>query len=178
MTSAFAVCGKIGSGKTSILRELERIHGWNTVSFGAYVKSLISDPDVSREDYQNLGQELFCRRGPQGLLQDALNFSRPKSSVHLIDGVRHVSVVTALRRVYSRTIVLFLKVDDQTRYERFLARSESDAQLSYDEFCKICNHPIEQGIDGIAGVSDAIINTSCEFSQVIAAVEMIAMKLL
>jgi len=177
MQSALAVCGKIGSGKSSVLRELERMHSWDVVSFGAYIKSLIIDPHPVRETYQALGQELFSSRGPRGLLQDALNYRDPKSSIHLIDGVRHVSVVDAMQRIYSKTIVVFLKVDERTRYERFVARSDTATQVSYGEFQQICNHPIEQGIDEIAGISDVVIDASGEIEQVVGAIENVAMKL-
>lgn len=166
-TRVIAVCGQIGSGKSSIIREISKTYGWNTVSFGAYIKSQIAADHPTRTDYQALGEMLFAARGPKGLLEDAIRFGEPHSSTFLIDGVRHVSIVTELRRIYNDVVIIFLDVSDTQRYERFTRRDDTDSPMSYDDFVQICSHPIEQGILDLAKIADVVIDGNVDFEVVL-----------
>lgn len=170
MKSAISVCGKIGSGKSTILRALSERYGWDIVSFGGYIKSLIADPNPPRETYQRLGQELFASRGPKGLLEDALEFCKPQSDTYLIDGIRHVSVVHELRAICSPTSVIFLSVSDDLRYQRFLTANSAADPMPYKDFLQMCKHPIEQGIDEIASLADLVVDASRDFGDIFALV--------
>jgi dephospho-CoA kinase len=165
-----AVCGQIGSGKSSIIGELSKTYGWNTVSFGAYIKSRIAADHPTRTDYQSLGEMLFATRGPKGLLEDAIRFGEPRSSTFLIDGVRHVSIVTELRRIYGEVVIIFLDVSDSQRYERFTRRNDTDPPMSYDDFVQMCSHPIEQGILDLAKIADVVIDGNVDFEGVLTAI--------
>lgn len=166
-TKVIAVCGQIGSGKSSIIRELSKTYGWDTVSFGAYIKSQIAADHPTRTDYQSLGEMLFATRGPKGLLEDAIRFGKPRSSAFLIDGVRHVSIVTELRRIYGEVVIVFLDVSDSQRYERFARRNDTDPPISHDDFLQMCSHPIEQGIPDLAKIADVVIDGNVDFEGVV-----------
>lgn len=166
-TKVIAVCGQIGSGKSSIIRELSKRYGWDTVSFGAYIKSQIAADRPTRTDYQSLGELLFAARGPKGLLEDVVRFGNPRSSTFLIDGVRHVSIVTELRRIYGDVVIIFLDVSDTSRYERFTHRQDSDVSMSYKDFVQTCSHPIEQGIPDLGKIADVIVDGNVDFEEVL-----------
>jgi hypothetical protein len=110
---------------------------------------------------------LFSTRGPKGLLEDVIRFGRRRSSTFLIDGVRHVSIVTELRRAYGEVVLIFLDVSDTHRYERFRKRHDSDVSISYNEFVQMCSHPIEQGIPDLAKIADVVINGNIDFEGVL-----------
>jgi hypothetical protein len=121
--------------------------GWDTVSFGRYIRSLINirQEVPTREIYQSLGQKLFAERGPKLFLQDTIEFNQPASDIHLFDGVRHVSIIEELKEFYASTFVIYLNVGDLERYNRFISRaSKDDPIISYDQFLAISQHPIEQ----------------------------------
>lgn len=166
-TRVIAVCGQIGSGKSSIIREISKTYGWNTVSFGAYIKSQIAADHPTRSDYQSLGEMLFATRGPKGLLEDAIRFGKPCSSTFLIDGVRHVSILTELRKIYNDVVIIFLNVSDSQRYERFTRRDDTDPPMSYDDFVQMCSHPIELGIPDLAKIADLVIDGNVDFEVVL-----------
>ncbi|HXD31597.1 MAG TPA: AAA family ATPase [Pyrinomonadaceae bacterium] len=167
-TKVIAVCGQIGSGKSSIIRELSKSYAWDTVSFGAYIKSQIAADHPTRTDYQTLGEMLFATRGPKGLLEDAIKFSNPSSDSLLIDGVRHVSILSELRKIYNDPIVIFLEVVDRVRYERFTGRDKTEPTMSYAKFLDMCRHPIEQGIVAISEIADIVIDANRDFAAVLA----------
>ena len=145
MPKAIAISGHICSGKSSIINHLSRSYGWDIISFGKYIKHLASTKELppTRETYQTLGQEVFSGRGACQFLHDAIEFSRPTSSAHLFDGVRHVPMLDALHQVYSATFVIYLDISDFQRYLRFTARaSQGDSPLTYDEFLKLSGQPV------------------------------------
>jgi dephospho-CoA kinase len=163
MRNALAVCGKISSGKSSVIKELSHSHGWDIVSFGRYVRSiaLAQHETPTRETYQQLGLKLFTERGAEQFLQDVIEVNQPTSNTHLFDGIRHVSIIEELKRRYTNTFVIYLDVSDVERYRRFSARaSDDDRSVSYEQFLEISHHPIEQGIADIATVADAVIDAS------------------
>ena len=168
MKQSISVCGKIGAGKSSILRALSAANGWDIISFGGYIKSLISDPNPVRETFQQLGQDLFASRGAQGLLDDAIRFRQPQSETQLFDGVRHVSVIDELRKLYPANLVVFLNIGDRQRYERFTRANAMTPQISYSEFLQMCAHPIELGIEEIASIGDVTVDASRDLASVLA----------
>lgn len=167
MKNSISVCGKIGSGKSTVLRALSAEYGWDIVSFGGYVKSLITEPDPVRGTFQQLGQELFALRGARGLLENALRFHNPQSETHLFDGVRHVSVLQELRKIYSANFVIYLEIGDRERYERFIRASDMNSRVSYPEFLHMCEHPIELGIEDISHVADINVDASRDLASVL-----------
>lgn len=170
MKRSISVCGNIGSGKTTVLRALSAAYNWDIVSFGSFVKSLISGPDPTREICQELGQQLFSTRGPRGLIENVLRFHEPKSETHLFDGVRHISVIKELRKMYPTNLVIFLTIDDRQRYERFKGANALNSITSFTDFLKMSAHSIERGIEEIATVADANIDASQDRDFVLAEV--------
>src|ERR1700759_4790137 len=173
MGNALAVCGQIGSGKSSVIKDLSRSHRWDTVSFGRYVRSiaLARQETPSREIYQQLGLQLFTERGAKQFLQDVIECNQPTSNTHLFDGIRHVSIIEELKIRYKNTFVIYLDVSDLERYKRFSARaSKDDLTVSYEQFLEISQHPIEQGIPEIATVADAVIDGSSPLQTLISQV--------
>lgn len=174
MKKALAICGQICSGKSSVIKELSISYGWDIVSFGRYIRSLIDirQEAPTRATYQSLGQKLFAERGPKLFLQDTIEFNQPASAIHIFDGVRHVSIIEELKEFYASTFVIYLNVSDLERYNRFISRaSKDDPIISYDQFLAICQHPIEQGITQVASIANTQINAAKPFQDVMAEVK-------
>lgn len=151
---AVAICGHIGTGKSSLAKALGSTFDWDTISFGRYVKGIAHDRGLGseRKTLQDLGQTLIEKAGEDRFLQDVLEFCRPRSAVQLFDGVRHVAMVDAIRRHYDATLTVCLVLDDRARYERYAARDS--IPVDYDRFLSWKNHPVEWEIARICHAAD------------------------
>ena len=72
------VCGKISSGKSSLINYISNQFNFPIVSFGSMVKQQIIDKDLKpiRKNLQDLGYELFKSLGPQRLLEETIKYSK------------------------------------------------------------------------------------------------------
>jgi dephospho-CoA kinase len=155
--------GRISSGKSSIIKHLSISYDCNIISFGNYVRhiTLTRGLPFTRTSYQLIGQKLFSEQSPDEFLQNVIRFHAPSSEIHLYDGIRHTSIIDALRRLYRESLVIYLAVDDYQRYLRFTSRAaQGDPLLSFEEFLKLDKQPIERGIAAIAAIADVSLNAS------------------
>ena len=156
---AVAVCGRSGSGKSSLVARLSSEYGWDLISFGDYVRAELkrSGGEPTRMQLQALGHTLFRDLGPEGILNAALAACRPSTEVHLIDGIRHVSVWEAVRTKYEASVLLFLDIPEEERYRRYVRRRGDEGVKTYESFHETDLHPIEQGIDPLRAIADLVI---------------------
>lgn len=135
--------GSIASGKSTLSRSLATELRWKHASFGDYIRSQakLYGLEASRRVLQNLGQSLigkgweqFCR-----LVLDQSDWT-PGEPI-IIDGIRHIEVITTLRSLVSplEVILIFISVDEETRKTRIQLRdcSEEESEQS------VQNHPTE-----------------------------------
>lgn len=163
--TAIAITGHISAGKSTLIRELAARHGWSTISFGEYVRSVARQRSipVDRRNLQDLGHDIFRSLGAKAFVDAIIAHSRPRSDVCLFDGVRAGAVVSALRQEHSMTVVIFLDVPERTRYERHLARMTLDrAVFTFTDFMDLEAHPIEQGTHGLRSTADEVIQVEDE----------------
>lgn len=160
---AVSISGQIGSGKSTVVDELAKLHGWDIVSFSKYVRYQAASRNLpaTRKSYQLLGQKLFVELGPYQFLKDAIEFNMCSSRGVLFDGIRHVEIVQALRRLYPKCIVVFLDVTDLIRFSRFTSRSAAhDRTLSFEEFLGLSLQPVESEILEIKNLADLCVDAS------------------
>lgn len=117
---AVGFAGAIGSGKTTVATAVHRLLGG---VFGDYVRAEARCRGLAeaREALQDLGEALIAERGWDGFCQDTLaHFCWRPGDLVVIDGVRHVEVVTTLRRLVSpeRFALVFVTADDETLVDR------------------------------------------------------------
>lgn len=146
---SIAICGHIGSGKSTLANALASTFGWDAVSFGRYVKAVADARGLgsARQTLQDLGQGLITEAGEDRFLGVMLQFYHPTSPVQLLDGVRHVAMVDAIRRHYDAVLVVCLMLDDRIRYKRYAARA--DEPVAYARFLTWKDHPVEREIERV-----------------------------
>lgn len=137
MSPVLAISGAIASGKTTIARYVASAVGWPWTSFGAYVRAEAERrgfPD-DRPTLQRLGDELvahgiesFCRA-----VLVAAGWSPGSPAV--LDGVRHVAVVQALRDLVAPQplVLVYVTVPADVRATRLQVRGVGfSAQQQHD----------------------------------------------
>lgn len=160
-TYAYAICGRIASGKSIVSRSLAQRHEWDMVSFGDFVRITARKKGLGndRETLQDLGSRLFAELGPVGILEAARSVCRARSEVQVIDGIRHVDVWNAARAAYDGAALLYLESPLEQRYHRYCSRHGLTAEaFSLADFTRLDRQPIETGIDTLRPHAEAIIN--------------------
>lgn len=166
---AIALAGHISSGKSSLARALSSVFRWDIVSFGSYVRAEAEHRGLSdgRRTLQDLGDNLLRTLGPSALLADAVRVSNPQSHVFLVDGVRHPSMMTAIRSQHTDSVLLFIDTLPDIRYSRYCRRYGADPSLHSCEYRELCEHPIELGIDLLKPAADVVLDGSLPAEEVV-----------
>ncbi len=172
-TIAVAIGGKIGSGKSTLSDYLVENHDFSLISFGGYVRheAELQGLNPSREDYQELGDRLVQEPIPEEFIQRCIEYFQPKSSLHVYDGLRHLSIANGLRHIYKRCVIVFINAPDNLRYQRYKSRQRvDDPKLNFNQFLSLSEHRVEYEIDKIASIADLVIqadNTIVNLSEAI-----------
>lgn len=166
LANAIVVVGKSGSGKSTIVDKISKIHALKVVSFGALVRATALDRglDENRSTLQEIGQNMFTDMGPYGILKGAMVHSGIKSCDSIVfDGVRDRAVLEEIRKISHTTVVVFLQLDVRRRYSRSLLKNPS---ISFREFVTTGNHPIESGIPQMAALADVLVDSALPIQDV------------
>lgn len=162
------ICGKISSGKSSVINLLSDQLKIPVASFGTMVKKKAAEMGMmpGRRNLQDLGYELFTSLGPKQLVEEAVKHSGLENAKELVfDGVRHEFVLSEIRKMSDKLLLIYLQADEQTRFSRYKTRY-GPANLSLEDFRKIDNHPIEAGIDRLEHHADFVVNATLSLEEV------------
>lgn len=167
MKLAVVICGRIGSGKSTAVDFVAAEFGFKVLSFGRYIEHVAERCGTAstRDELQDLGDHLFRSRGSSGLLKDALmHFEISGHDSVVFDGVRHLEVLTDIRRTAAATIAVYLEANREERFRRHRARQACGCSL--EEFLIIDGHPVEAGVAMITDHCDLVVNAACSAAAV------------
>lgn len=124
--------GKIGSGKSTISKEVANALGWTRASFGDYLRSRAKSSgfEQSREVLQEIGASLI-ENDPKEFCRAVLAHYKWNAGEPLvIDGIRHEEILEALRSLVAPLEVrlVFLEVPDNQRLARLQKVNETVAE--------------------------------------------------
>jgi adenylate kinase family enzyme len=128
-----ALAGPPSSGKSSVAASIGAEWQAPVLGFGDYVRQEASSRGLTNERgaLQDLGQELLEKQGAEEFCRSVLAAQgRAAAELPVIwDGVRHLPVLEALRRIYAPApvVLAYLQPPESTRRERVLDRAESEA---------------------------------------------------
>lgn len=162
------VCGKIASGKSSLINYISNQFNIPIVSFGSMVKQKATDKDLKpiRKNFQDLGYELFKSLGPQKLLEQAIKYSKNENTQRIIfDGVRHESILSEIKKLSKKVLLIYLNANEDVRFPRYKKYSGL-SDISLQVFHEMDNQPIELGTDSLETHADLIIDASQSFEKV------------
>jgi dephospho-CoA kinase len=173
LNKAVVICGKIGSGKSTAIHALSTKLGYKVVSFGSLIRDKAVDLGIgdSRAILQELGYKMFVDLGADKLLLAAIEHANLQSGDRaLFDGVRHHLVLSAIKSIAGEVATIFLCVDSGERYRRYVAKHASVSFTTLEQFQAFDDHPIEKGIEEIAGMADLVIDATSSPETVLAQV--------
>lgn len=153
------ICGKIGSGKTTLANYLSEYYKCTKFNLGDYVRWEAKKVGLSidRPSLQKLGKELmdgdivhFCK--------ESLTFSKwDRSSNLIIAGIRRKSQVDTFKKLVhpNKFLLIYVDVKEEIRKERVLQRSADEHSPDIDK------HQTEEEVKYVlAEISDIIVDSS------------------
>lgn len=168
MTTVVAFAGQIGSGKSTISRRVAEILNHPYVSFSAAVRVAAAERDIpdDRRSLQELGDALisggwepFCRK-----VLDQLGDS---TVAPVVDGVRHIGAVTALRGLVAPLPLrlVYLEVPEIERLSRLHSRGLSPSQIAAAD-----RHRNESELPLVRAAADLVVSNDEDVDEVSSAI--------
>ena len=164
------IAGKIGSGKSTVVRAIAEMLGLKIVSFGDLIRAKASERyhHQDRQTLQQIGYELFVSEGSRKLLAAALENAGVESGESVVfDGVRNLLVLDEIKATTETMVTFYLEVDDFHRFERYVSKSRLSSSTTFGDFQFIDGHPIESGISRLASNADLIIDARLPIDRIL-----------
>lgn len=164
-----AVAGRIGAGKSAVAGAVADALDAERTSFGRVVRGVAAERGLpqDRRSLQALGEQLIAQEGWAAFTRRVLPSGT--GSV-VIDGVRHLDAVPALRGLASprRFILVFVDAGDTTRHRRLAVRDHVDpaAVMAAD------GNANEAQTDAVRALADVVVRNDvdgCEHLETAAA---------
>ena len=157
MPVAIAIAGRMGSGKTTLSKDLANALECVRASFGDYVRGAVRERGLppSRDNLQVVGTELLIG-DPVGFCSSVLSSCGWQPGMDLvIDGLRHLITIPIVRRLIEPAgmKIVYISVPEQVRLERLKARGEGDAC----NIARIESHSSEQDLQSVAQIADLAV---------------------
>lgn len=124
MKYALGFSGKIKSGKTTIARRVAESFNVPFASFGDYLRSVADGRGFDSSDrlvLQEIGQELFEKNLTTFCCNVLLSAGWKKGKYFVIDGIRHVDVLTELQRIVAPVPLklIYINIAGELQANRF-----------------------------------------------------------
>jgi cytidylate kinase len=86
INKAIVICGRIGSGKTTLAKKIAEMQDVPIASFGGFIKHYCEEKGVAtnRKILQDVGAELV--KNPKKLIKDVIAFYKKDSSNIILEG--------------------------------------------------------------------------------------------
>jgi dephospho-CoA kinase len=157
MSIVIAIAGRIGSGKTTLSKDLANALQCLRASFGDYVRAAVQERGLpqTRENLQVIGTQLLTS-DPTGFCSSVLSSCGWQPGKDLvIDGLRHLITIPIIRRLVepSAMKIVYISVPEEIRLQRLNDRGEGDAH----NVARIESHSSEQELGPIAQMADLAV---------------------
>jgi dephospho-CoA kinase len=157
MNLVVAIAGKMGSGKTTLSKDLAAALSCPRAAFGDYVRQQVQGRGLplTRENLQVIGTELLLKDSAAFCDSVIASSGWHKGLDLVIDGLRHLATIPIIRRITepSDLKIVYISVTEETRLQRLSARGEGGR----DNVTKMDSHSSEQELASIAAMADITI---------------------
>ena len=172
--------GESGSGKDTVADYLKAHHGAILMRFADPLRETLSlyVENISREDLQWFSFSLRSRFGNK-ILSEALRkkIETIKEGIVFINGMR-VPEDYDFVKSFSNSYVIYVTLDQQSRWERIYNRGEkSDDQVSFEKFQEMEKAEIEVSIPKIGEKADFRIENTGTKEDLFAKVDEVVLSL-
>jgi dephospho-CoA kinase len=137
--------GGMACGKKTVLGFLDE-RGFIGFTFSDILKDILIENNmpVTRENQQNLGNEIRTKEGSGGLAKRLIAKMEPGKN-YVIDGIRNLGEVNELRKLKDFYLIA-IDVPQKLRFERIVARNMDRDPKTWDEFIKADTRDFNDGL--------------------------------
>src|SRR5581483_8461316 len=157
MNLVVAIAGKMGSGKTTLSKDLATAMACPRASFGDYVRQQVHDRGLPtiRDNLQVIGTELLLRDPASFCTSVITSCGWQKGCALVIDGLRHLITIPIIRRITepAEFRIVYVSVPEEVRLKRLSDRGDGGPQ----DVARIESHSSEQELGLIAQIADVEI---------------------
>jgi dephospho-CoA kinase len=157
MPIVIAIAGRIGSGKTTLSKDLANALQCMRASFGDYVRGAVQERGLppTRENLQVIGTQLLIG-DPRRFCSSVLSSCGWQPGKDLvIDGLRHIMTIPIIRRLVEPAAmkIVYVSVPEEIRLQRLKDRGEGDAR----NVARIESHSSELELEPIAQLAELAV---------------------
>ena len=166
LQSIITISGQISSGKSYAANLIKEEYGLPIASFGGYLKHYCEQNNLpsDRKTLQDIG-EAFVKEKPYQFLSDVVSHFIGEADKITIEGVRHKSILDAVKELSESCLTVFVYADLDTRYDRYYKRNkDSDLVKTFQQFRVADSHPVELEIESLKNKCDLIIDSTKDYS--------------
>jgi dephospho-CoA kinase len=154
MTLVVAIAGRMGSGKTTLSKDLAAAMGCPRATFGDYVRQQVHDRGLplTRENLQVIGPELLLKDPAAFCISVITSCGWQKGLDLVIDGLRHLVTIPIIHRITEPAVmkIVYISVPEETRLKRLSDRGEGGPE----NVARMESHSSEQELGSIAQMAD------------------------
>jgi len=155
------VAGRIGSGKSTFSRYLERRYGFRSTMASDVLRRELGRYSEKRDEFQDQCAGWLKENGMRKYASKLIDHCSQYDYV-VLDGLRSQEVIPYLREEYQgRLSIVFIDCPPEVAFIR--QRSDQDGRLSvvdWDEYARAIEHPDEREGNELRNIADCIIDNT------------------
>jgi dephospho-CoA kinase len=168
------IAGPIASGKTTLARHVELKYGYRYVRYSEILARMLEErgETIDRGSLQRIGATVFEEMGGEGLTRLLIDQVRDNQFV-VVDGIRHLSDVQALRQSCGERefVLIYLLSGLDIRKRRY----EAEAEITSPWFHDACAHAVEAEVAILESQADFVLRNEGSLQALFDAISPIAM---
>ncbi|MGB8910370.1 MAG: adenylosuccinate synthetase [Candidatus Cybelea sp.] len=159
MKRIVVLSGAIGARKSTLARGLHQRYGATVARTRDLITARVPDVENDRERLQAEGERLDAESAGRWLAEDLSRNSYPSHTLLVIDAVRTLEQIEAIRDTFGRIVThIHLVAPQDVRARRYLSRDRSRGEFeTYEEATR---NATERDVHRLAEHCDALIDTS------------------
>ena len=158
MKNIFIITGRSGAGKTTLCKKLEAVLNYPLLTFASMGKSFANENGYNKiiECYLAMEKEEFNTQISEYML-NIMKETLDTCNTIIIDGLYMYELTKTLKEDYNCTVI-YLKLDENTRYERIAKRRALTMEEAKNENELKEKQKNDAGIDKLIEEADYIID--------------------
>ena len=133
MQQIILLSGQVGAGKTTLASKLETRFGYRHFKTKDFLVLRCQEIQLERSALQKFGEHLDTKTGGSWVLEHVESYLRVEKDISpiVVDSVRHVGQIDAVRKAYGRRVVhVHLEADLKELERRYANRQTAIKELT------------------------------------------------
>ena len=160
MQQIILLSGQVGAGKTTLASKLETRFGYRHFKTKDFLVLRCQEIQLERSALQKFGEHLDTKTGGSWVLEHVESYLRVEKDISpiVVDSVRHVGQIDAVRKAYGRRVVhVHLEADLKELERRYANRQTAIKELP--SYQLVQQNKTERKVNELSDFADIVIRT-------------------